>query len=225
MELMESPLNRAHQCGRNANRLVAQGYYEEAISCHGEAADLLKEALLLTHNEQVKLSLELQRARHVQQQRLIKDTWKRVKIARKPSISSTKETSIPPAPSNAASKLTSSQSAPQCISQAPLRWSKAAKDDRTRLEEQSTAIADLRKVVAVLLLENEKLLEENESLKVENARLKRDPYADQQSPHLTPLLNPAEASQGPPPLDLPLLHLPPDLQEEIRLLWERESEV
>ncbi|XP_072546543.1 nuclear receptor binding factor 2a [Salminus brasiliensis] len=178
MDLMESPLNRAHQCGRNANRLVGQEYYEEAISCHGEAAALLEEALLMTQNEQVKLSLELQRGRHLQQQRLIRET-----LARKPS----KETSVPPAPSRAASKLqTASQTAPQYISQAPLRWSKAAKDDRTRLEEQSTAIADLRNVVAVLLLENEKLLKENESLKVENARLKRDPYADQKSPHLTP---------------------------------------
>lgn len=82
-------------------------------------------------------------------------------------------------------------------------------------------IAGLREVLAVLLLENKKLLEENESLKVENARLNRDPYMDQQN-HLTPLLHSAEATQGPPLLDLPHLHLPPDLQEEIGLLWERE---
>ncbi|KAI4873337.1 hypothetical protein NFI96_029081, partial [Prochilodus magdalenae] len=52
MDLMESPLNRAHLCSRKANRLVAQENYEEAILCHGEAADLLKEALLMTQNEQ-----------------------------------------------------------------------------------------------------------------------------------------------------------------------------
>ncbi|KAL6477871.1 hypothetical protein MHYP_G00137060 [Metynnis hypsauchen] len=218
MDLMDSPLNRAHLCGRKANRLVAQENYEEAILCHGEAADLLKVALLMTQNEQVKLSLELQRGRHLQQQRLIRDTWKQGKLARKPSVC-TKQTPLPPTQSPPAS-LTASPKAIWYVSQETPQGCKAAKDDRTRLEEQSMAIADLRMAVAVLLRENEKLLEENESLKVENARLKRDSYADQQSPLLTPLLNSVEAIQRPLSLDLPLLHLPPDLQEEIRLLWE-----
>ncbi|XP_017550036.1 nuclear receptor binding factor 2a [Pygocentrus nattereri] len=218
MDLMDSPLNRAHLCGRKANRLVAQENYKEAILCHGEAADLLKVALLMTQNEQVKLSLELQRGRHLQQQRLIRDTWKKGKLAKKPSIY-TKETPLPPTQSPPAT-LTTSPKAIWCVAQESPQGCKAAKDDCTRLEEQSMAIADLRKALAVLLKENEKLLEENESLKVENARLKRDSYTDQQSPLLTPLLNSVEATQWPLLLDLPLLHLPPDLQEEIRLLWE-----
>uniref|UniRef100_A0A3B4CAW1 Nuclear receptor-binding factor 2 C-terminal domain-containing protein n=1 Tax=Pygocentrus nattereri TaxID=42514 RepID=A0A3B4CAW1_PYGNA len=167
---------------------------------------------------EVKLSLELQRGRHLQQQRLIRDTWKKGKLAKKPSIY-TKETPLPPTQSPPAT-LTTSPKAIWCVAQESPQGCKAAKDDCTRLEEQSMAIADLRKALAVLLKENEKLLEENESLKVENARLKRDSYTDQQSPLLTPLLNSVEATQWPLLLDLPLLHLPPDLQEEIRLLWD-----
>lgn len=90
-----------------------------------------------------------------------------------------------------------------------------AKDDTTRLEEQSTAIADLWNLVALLLKENEQLSEEHEKLKVENARLKRG--LDEESP----LTSVAESAKM---LSVNLLNLPINLQERIRLLWERANE-
>ncbi|KAM3837999.1 LOW QUALITY PROTEIN: nuclear receptor-binding factor 2-like, partial [Diretmus argenteus] len=77
MEVVDSPLNLAHQQCRTADRLLAAGKYEEAISCHGKAADLLRDAMKLTECEQARLSMELQRDSHVKQQRLIQERWKR----------------------------------------------------------------------------------------------------------------------------------------------------
>uniref|UniRef100_A0A8D2F3F5 Nuclear receptor-binding factor 2 MIT domain-containing protein n=1 Tax=Theropithecus gelada TaxID=9565 RepID=A0A8D2F3F5_THEGE len=45
MEVMEGPLNLAHQQSRRADRLLAAGKYEEAISCHKKAAAYLSEAM------------------------------------------------------------------------------------------------------------------------------------------------------------------------------------
>jgi hypothetical protein len=39
MEVMEGPLNLAHQQSRRADRLLAAGKYEDAISCHKKAAE------------------------------------------------------------------------------------------------------------------------------------------------------------------------------------------
>ncbi|KAE8284589.1 Nuclear receptor-binding factor 2 [Larimichthys crocea] len=77
MEVMESPLNLAHQQWRKADRLLAAGKYEEAISCHRKAADLLTDAMKTTECEQARLSIELQRDSHIKQQRLIQERWKR----------------------------------------------------------------------------------------------------------------------------------------------------
>ncbi|XP_017287353.1 nuclear receptor-binding factor 2b [Kryptolebias marmoratus] len=77
MEVVDSPLNLAHQQCRKAERLVAAGKYEEAISCHGKAADLLTEAMKTTECEQAHLSMELQRDSHIKQQQLIQERWKR----------------------------------------------------------------------------------------------------------------------------------------------------
>ncbi|XP_071319271.1 nuclear receptor-binding factor 2b [Trachinotus anak] len=77
MEVVDSPLNLAHQQCRKADRLVAAGKYEEAISCHGKAADLLTDAMKTTECEQARLSMELQRDSHIKQQRLIQERWKR----------------------------------------------------------------------------------------------------------------------------------------------------
>ncbi|XP_020496134.1 nuclear receptor-binding factor 2b [Labrus bergylta] len=77
MEVADSPLNLAHQQCRKADRLLAAGKYEEAISCHGKAADHLTEAMKKTECEQARLSLELQRDSHIKQQRLIQERWKR----------------------------------------------------------------------------------------------------------------------------------------------------
>uniref|UniRef100_UPI0037E850B0 nuclear receptor-binding factor 2b n=1 Tax=Semicossyphus pulcher TaxID=241346 RepID=UPI0037E850B0 len=77
MEVVDSPLNLAHQQCRKADRLLAAGKYEEAISCHGKAADHLTDAMKKTECEQARLSMELQRDSHIKQQRLIQERWKR----------------------------------------------------------------------------------------------------------------------------------------------------
>ncbi|KAM9324175.1 nuclear receptor-binding factor 2 [Gastrophryne carolinensis] len=79
MEVMESPLNLAHQQSRKADRLLATGKYEEAIACHRKAAAYLLEAKKMTHSEQAQLSLELQRESHIKQQLLIQERLKRAK--------------------------------------------------------------------------------------------------------------------------------------------------
>lgn len=205
MEVMDSPLNQAHYNSRKADRLVAKEKYEEAILCHGQAAELLKEALTKTQNEQVRLSLALQRDRHLQQQRLIQVSCTQAQLKGKTLVSFSKHTST-----------RSIQTVLQCESQPPPVGWKKTKDDKTRLEEQSTAIADLWNLVALLLKENEQLSEEHEKLKVENERLKR--RLDEESP-LT-----SEPDKMFSPLSVNLLHVPIDLQERIRLLWERANE-
>lgn len=77
MEVVDSPLNLAHQQCRKADRLLAAGKYEEAITCHGKAADLLTDAMKTTECEQARLSMELQRDSHIKQQRLLQERWKR----------------------------------------------------------------------------------------------------------------------------------------------------
>lgn len=79
MEVMESPLNLAHQQSRKADRFLATGKYEEAIACHRKAAAYLLEAKKLTQSEQAQLSLELQRDSHLKQQLLIQERLKRAK--------------------------------------------------------------------------------------------------------------------------------------------------
>lgn len=77
MEVVDSPLNLAHQQCRKAERFLAAGKYEEAISCHGKAAEHLTDAMKNTECEQARLSMELQRDSHIKQQRLIQERWKR----------------------------------------------------------------------------------------------------------------------------------------------------
>ncbi|XP_073682579.1 nuclear receptor binding factor 2a [Garra rufa] len=159
----------------------------------------------MTQSEQVRLSLELQRDRHLQQQRLIKMSHKQPKLKGNLLLS----------PSKHSSALITPCTSPIALQSPPLGW-KAAKDDKIRLEEQSTAIADLWKLVAVLLVENKRLLEEHEKLKAENVCLKRVLYEEHQSP-------PASLDQA-SPLGMRLLDVPPDLQQEIQLLLEKAND-
>ncbi|XP_048406826.2 nuclear receptor-binding factor 2b isoform X2 [Stegostoma tigrinum] len=52
---------------------------------------------------------------------------------------------------------------------------KAPKDDKTRIEEQEMKISELKRLVDLLIAENETLKKENKLLKAENARLKKLP--------------------------------------------------
>ncbi|XP_011228560.1 nuclear receptor-binding factor 2 isoform X1 [Ailuropoda melanoleuca] len=79
MEVMEGPLNLAHQQSRRADRLLAAGKFEEAISCHKKASAYLSEAMKLTQSEQAHLSLELQRESHAKQLLVIQERWTRAK--------------------------------------------------------------------------------------------------------------------------------------------------
>ncbi|XP_078499339.1 nuclear receptor-binding factor 2 isoform X2 [Lissotriton helveticus] len=79
MEVMDSPLNAAHQQCRNADRLLATGKYEEAIACHRRASVNLAEALKLTQSDQALLSLNLQKDIHMKQQLLIREKGQRAK--------------------------------------------------------------------------------------------------------------------------------------------------
>lgn len=117
---------------------------------------------------------------------------------------------IPVSPSKHSSSLITQCPGQTVIQSPPLGW-KAAKDDKTRLEEQSTAIADLWKLMAVLLVENKRLMEEQQKLKAENASLRRDPYEEHQSPTASPL-------------GMRLLHVPSDLQNQIQLLLEMAND-
>ncbi|XP_054614277.1 nuclear receptor-binding factor 2b [Dunckerocampus dactyliophorus] len=108
MEVVDSPLNLAHQQCRKADRLLAAGKYEEAISCHGKAAELLTEAMKTTDCKQARVSMELQRDSHMKQQHLIQERWKRE--ARREATKTRPDTV---APSSSPALLTLSQSAGQ----------------------------------------------------------------------------------------------------------------
>ncbi|XP_052009941.1 nuclear receptor binding factor 2a [Xyrauchen texanus] len=196
MEVKDSPLNRAHLYGRKADQLVAKEKYEEAILYHINAAELLKEALSLTHTlhtlrNKIKLSLELQRGRHIRQQQLIKVSSKWAKLKGKSLVNSSKHNSSLSTQRFLASTKMPSHTVVQHESQRPQLGWKTAKDDKTRLEEQSTAIAGLWRLMAVLLIENERLLEEHEKIKAEDAFLRRDLNEEHQNPE-APLDQPAK---------------------------------
>ncbi|XP_070708170.1 nuclear receptor-binding factor 2b [Pempheris klunzingeri] len=204
MEVVDSPLNLAHQQCRKADRLVAAGKYEEAISCHGKAADLLTDAMKTTECEQARLSMELQRDSYIKQQRLIQERWKRE--ARREA---TKTRPGPAQPSTGSALPIQSQSTGQFLPHGspgqaecggtrereydtllyqlqtrqtggcqpltpPCPGSKTTKDDKTRLEEQQTTIEDLRRLVDHLMDENQRLSADNERLQLENTRLRSE---------------------------------------------------
>ncbi|KAL0964721.1 hypothetical protein UPYG_G00328030 [Umbra pygmaea] len=224
MEVVDSPLNLAHQQSRTADRLLAAGKYEEAITCHGKAAELLKEAMKLTVCEQARLSMELQSESHMKQQCLIQEKWKRARREGKPrvlqSLPATDQAPVPglhPAsepPRDTEREydtwlylLKNKGSVPAPL---PCSGSKAHKDDKTRLEEQQTTIDNLRCLVEHLMGENEKLTRENKRLSGENARLKRD-AADSdllEKSELWVLPQPQERKKDIPIPTLPPLEMP-----------------
>lgn len=69
---MDTPLNLAHRQQRKADSLLKSGKFDESISCHRKAADLLKAALLQTSSPKAKESLELQFEYHNRQEVVVK---------------------------------------------------------------------------------------------------------------------------------------------------------
>ncbi|XP_031668943.1 nuclear receptor-binding factor 2-like isoform X1 [Oncorhynchus kisutch] len=254
MEVVDSPLNLAHQQSRKADRLLAAGKYEEAISCHGKAAELLREAMKLTECEQAGLSMALQRDSHVKQQRLIEEKWKRTRQEGNPMVLlSHPSTDQPPGlvtnepPRHPEREydtwlyLLKNKGSPPPPTPCP--GSKAHKDDKTRLEEQQTTIASLRRHIDILLGENEKLTQDNKRLRGENIRLKRDaadtdllekselwvlPQSEERRnkdisiPNLPPLEMPTQDISLD---DLPALELPEDIQHELQALLDRDNKL
>ncbi|XP_028990487.1 nuclear receptor-binding factor 2b [Betta splendens] len=202
MEVVDSPLNLAHQQCRKAERLLAAGKYEEAISCHGKAADLLTDAMKNTECEQARLSMELQRDSHIKHQRLIQERWKReVRRETRTQPAPVPSSTVPPllthtrptgqlqphGPPPAASAGIAEREYDTLLFQLqtrqtggcqplapPCPGSKTTKDDKTRLEEQQTTIEDLRRLVDQLLDDNQRLMAENSQLRLENARLRSE---------------------------------------------------
>lgn len=234
MEVVDSPLNLAHQQCRKADRFLAAGKYEEAISCHRKAAELLKDAMKLTECEQARLSLELQRDSHVKQQRLIEERWKRSRREGKPRIlQATLSSEQPPHLQSGASAspgLAASSDREREYDtwlyllknksphQEPCPGSKAYKDDKTRLEEQQTTIDDLRRLVDRLVGENEQLTRDNERLRAENSRLRKEPYADADFVEKSELWVLPQAAEERKAKDIPIPHLPPlEMPQEIPL--------
>ncbi|XP_034414920.1 nuclear receptor-binding factor 2b [Cyclopterus lumpus] len=202
MEVVDSPLNLAHQQGRKADRWLVAGKYEEAISCHGKAADLLTDAMKTTECEQARLSMELQRDSHIKQQRLIQERWKREtrreatkarpgpaqpcsSPASSPASLAQTQAHAPPGLSAAEGEGIREREYDTLLYQLQTRQtggcqpltalcpgSKTIKDDKTRLEEQQTTIVDLRRLVNNLMDENQRLVAENKRLQSENGRLR-----------------------------------------------------
>ncbi|KAK5881789.1 hypothetical protein CesoFtcFv8_022547 [Champsocephalus esox] len=193
MEVEDSPLNLAHQQCRKADRLLVAGKYEEAITCHEKAAELLTEAMKTTECKQARLSMELQRDSHIKQQRFIQERLKRE--TRREATKSRLAQVQPPPSSPALLTQTPGQLQPSGPPAAegvrereydtllyqlqtrqtggcqplttPCPGTKTTKDDKTRLEEQQTTIEDLRRLVT-------RLMDDNQQLRSENARLRSE---------------------------------------------------
>ncbi|GAA6068601.1 nuclear receptor-binding factor 2b, partial [Tachysurus ichikawai] len=214
--------SQAHQQCRKADRLLAAGKYEEAISCHRRAADLLKEAMKLTECEQARLSLELQRDSHIKQQRLIEERWKRARRENKPCVLQvlppSSSVSVPHAQLSSSScpereydtwlYLLRNRGSPGTVAE-PTSGTKARKDDKTRLEEQRTTIEDLRQLLERLLAENERLTRENKRLHQENVRLRRESDADAHLVESSELWLLPSAPDQHKPAGITIPHLPP----------------
>ncbi|XP_071792606.1 nuclear receptor-binding factor 2-like [Asterias amurensis] len=68
----DSPLNRAHQMERQAERMLLSGRYDQAVICYNQAAENLSEAMNHTQDPSAILSLQLQLANLLKQPQIVR---------------------------------------------------------------------------------------------------------------------------------------------------------
>lgn len=72
MDVVESPLNQAHQLERKAELLLRASRFDDSITCHQQTADLLLQATKLTTSQVLLDSLHFQHKYHINRQSVIK---------------------------------------------------------------------------------------------------------------------------------------------------------
>lgn len=75
---MDSPLNRAHQQERKAEKLILSKKYMEAVTCYEIAAGYITEAMKVTTASQAVVSMQLQYQDHLRKQRILKSKIQRL---------------------------------------------------------------------------------------------------------------------------------------------------
>ena len=207
--------------------------------------------------------MELQKDSHIKQQRLIQERWKREsRRGAKASVpgadpAPTAPPQLPAPPHQGQGRQGPGGSEREydtllypLLDRRPPpgpTGTKTAKDDKTRLEEQQTAMEDLRHMLGALMDENQRLSSENARLRAENARLRAEAEAadsadlverselwvlppdkscsgkgkDIAIPQLPPLEMPAQEDLCLD--DLPPLELPEDIQHQLQELLDRDK--